>query len=355
MATKLFEEKGHDIRYKILDILDKAAVRNRNHMTAAVKVMNEDYEHAHKLIVTISALIAFFSVSVSFIVLSRLSKNIKGIIDSLTSGSQLVSTASHQIASASEELAQAATEQASSLEEAVAALEEMNTMVTTNATSARKASKLADETRQAALKGEGEIRTLTTSMQEISADSKRIEEIIDVIDDIAFQTNLLALNAAVEAARAGEQGKGFAVVAEAVRTLAQRSSLAAKDISQLIKGSVEKVSRKTAEVDQSAAVLKSIVESAKQVAVMNSEIAVACEEQASGIGQISKAMNQIDQVTQVNAATSEEAAAAAQELSAQSDSMNNTVGVLVLTVNGGSEVPGVPSIEDMVVPIRQAA
>lgn len=330
-AISLFEEKGHDLRVNILDILEKAAERNKAHMAENVKAMHEDYEQAHKLIIMISVLAAAFSMAVAFVVLSRLSKNIKRIIESLSSGSKLVATASHQIASASEELAQASTEQASSLEEAVAALEEMNTMVSNNAMNARKASQLADDTRKTALQGEGEIRNLTASMQEISADSKRIEEIIHVIDDIAFQTNLLALNAAVEAARAGEQGKGFAVVAEAVRSLAQRSSLAAKDISVLIKSSVEKVSHKTSEVDHSASVLKMIVNSAKQVAVMNSEIAVACEDQASGIGQISKAMNQIDQVTQVNAVTSEEAAAAAQELSSQSNSMDHTVGVLVMT------------------------
>lgn len=170
-------------------------------MTTNVKTMHEDYEHAHRLIITISVLIALFSISVAFVVLSRLSKSIKNIITNLSSGSKLVSTASHQIASASEELAQASTEQASSLEEAVAALEEMNSMVTGNANNARRAAHLADDTQQSALQGEREVRNLTASMQEISADSKRIEEIIKVIDDIAFQTNLLALNAAVEAAR----------------------------------------------------------------------------------------------------------------------------------------------------------
>lgn len=154
-------------------------------------------------------------------------------------------------------------------------------------------------------------------MEGIASGSKKIEEIITVIDDIAFQTNLLALNAAVEAARAGEQGKGFAVVAEAVRNLAQRSASAAKDITTLIQDNVSQSENGAKVAGQSGTVLRDIVTSVKKVADLNSEISAASQEQSSGLEQISKAMNQLDQATQGNAASSEEVAASSEEMSAQ--------------------------------------
>jgi methyl-accepting chemotaxis protein len=208
-------------------------------------------------------------------------------------------------------------------------------MVKVNSDHAKEAAKLSENTQAIASRGEEEIRTLMSSMDEISKDSKKIEEIITVIDDIAFQTNLLALNAAVEAARAGEQGKGFAVVAEAVRNLAQRSAAAAKDITDLIKRSVEKIERGSQQAGQSGQVLGEIVSSVKKVSEINAEIAVASEEQSNGIMQIGKAMNQLDQVTQVNAATSEEAAASAQELSGQANQLTQVVDLLAIAVRGG--------------------
>ena len=185
------------------------------------------------------------------------------------------------------------------------------------------------------MQGEREIRNLIESMKDISQSSKKIEEIINVIDDIAFQTNLLALNAAVEAARAGEQGKGFAVVAEAVRGLAQRSASAAKDITALIQDSVSKIDRGSKIVDNSGNALKTIVTSVKKVSDLNNEIATASAEQANGISQISKAMNALDTSTQQNAAASEEVAATSEEMSSQAESLRNLVANLSLIVNGG--------------------
>jgi len=171
-------------------------------------------------------------------------------------------------------------------------------------------------------------------MSEIASGSKKIEEIIHVIDDIAFQTNLLALNAAVEAARAGEQGKGFAVVAEAVRSLAQKSAEAAKDINALIKDNVEKSGHGATIASNSGAVLQDILLAVKKVADLNGEIAAGSREQATGLEQISKAMNQLDQATQGNAASSEEVAASSEEMSSQANALADLVGELQMLVHG---------------------
>lgn len=248
-------------------------------------------------------------------------------------GSQITS-ASQQIANSSQSLSAAATQQASSLEETVATMEELTSMVRLNTDNSKQAANLASTTRDVAERGERDIKALIYSIQSISADSKKIEEITTVIDDIAFQTNLLALNAAVEAARAGEQGKGFAVVADAVRSLAQRSAEAAKDIADLIKKSVEKIEMGSQQAKQGGVVLTEIVTSVRKVAELNNEIASASDEQSQGISQIGKAMNQLDEVTQGNAAVSEEAAAAAEELSAQSVQLKSSAVSLEQVVFG---------------------
>jgi methyl-accepting chemotaxis protein len=206
--------------------------------------------------------------------------------------------------------------------------------VSGNAQNAVQASKLSDGTNEIASRGEQDIRVLVQSMADLSKQSKQIADIITVIEDIAFQTNILALNAAVEAARAGEQGKGFSVVADAVRTLAQKSAGASKDIAVLIKQSVEKIEQSSRQASLSGQVLSDLLQSANKVAQINTAIAAANEEQANGVTQISKAMNQLDQVTQVNAATSEEAAASAEELSAQAKMLDRVVGELFIAIHG---------------------
>ena len=248
-------------------------------------------------------------------------------------GSEL-GTASGQISSVSQSLSAGSTESAASLEETVASIEELSSMVARNADNAKEASSLSADCRSSAERGEAEIRELIQAISEISKGSKKIEEIIKVIDDIAFQTNLLALNAAVEAARAGEQGRGFAVVAEAVRNLAQRSASAAKDITALIQDSVEKVQRGSSLAASSGTALNEIVSSVKKVADINAEIASASAEQSVGITQISKAMLQLDQTTQQNAAASEEAAASAEEMAAQARALLKLVEDLSEVIDG---------------------
>ena len=245
--------------------------------------------------------------------------------------------ASNQIASVSQNLSSSSTQAASSLEQTVASVEELSSMVKLNADNAGQAAVLSREGAQGAESGEKEMQQLIQSMTEISESSKKIEEIIGVIDDIAFQTNLLALNAAVEAARAGEQGKGFAVVAEAVRSLAQRSASAAKDISSLIKDSVSKIEHGARSADKSAEVLQKIVASVKKVSDLNGEIASASQEQANGIAQISKAMNELDTSTQQNAASAEQASSSSSQMQAQAVSLRELVEQLIGVVEGARQ------------------
>lgn len=263
----------------------------------------------------------FLLLGAVFLVASFISKEISELSKRLSESNQQVSGAIHHLTSAGQELSTHATESASSLEEAVASLEEMTSMVKLNSENARQAASLSINSSEEAVKGEAEIHNLIASMKEIAESSKKIEEIINVIDDIAFQTNLLSLNAAVEAARAGEQGKGFSVVAEAVRALAQRSSVAAKDITTLIKESVSKIEMGTEKADRSGDVLKNIVTTVKKVSELNNAISLASEEQAAGIQQISIAMNQIDQSVQKNASSSANIATTAEEINQQATNM----------------------------------
>ncbi|MBK7396319.1 MAG: MCP four helix bundle domain-containing protein [Myxococcales bacterium] len=236
-----------------------------------------------------------------------------------------VATASQQLSGAAEEISSGAQEQASGLEETAASLEEVAATVKQNADNAQHAAQLAANSRDVAEKGGAVVGAAVSAMNEITQSSKRIAEIITTIDEIAFQTNILALNAAVEAARAGEQGRGFAVVAAEVRDLAQRSAAAAKEIKNLISDSADKVEAGSKHVLSSGETLREIVTSVKRVTDMISEIAAASREQNTGIEQVNKAVTQMDQVTQSNAAQTEELSSTAQGLSGQSEQLQRLV------------------------------
>jgi methyl-accepting chemotaxis protein len=243
---------------------------------------------------------------------------VRGAADNLASASQ-------QLAAGSEQLSSGAQEQASSLEETTASLEEITASVRQNADSAKQANQLAAAARDTAEKGGQVVTAAVSAIGDINTSSKKIADIITAIDEIAFQTNLLALNAAVEAARAGEQGRGFAVVAAEVRNLAQRSATAAKEIKALIQDSVHKVEAGSQMVNQSGDVLLEIVSSVKRVSDIVGEIAAASREQSLGIDQVSKAMSQMDQVTQQNAAQTEELSSTAQGLSSSAEQLQGLV------------------------------
>jgi methyl-accepting chemotaxis protein len=249
------------------------------------------------------------------------------IVSSIRSGADTISTASGQIAAGNTDLSSRTEEQAASLEETAASTEELASTVRQNADNARQASQLASGASAVAVQGGQAVADVVDTMNEISASSSKISEIVSVIDGIAFQTNILALNAAVEAARAGEQGKGFAVVASEVRALAQRSAAAAREIKELIEESVGRVGVGAGQVERAGATMKEIVGSVKRVSDIIGEISAASAEQSNGIDQISRAVSQMDEVTQQNAALVEESAAAANSLQDQARELVRAVSV----------------------------
>ena len=304
----------------------------------------EAYQLANTLSIVFSVSGVIFAISIGLYFASTISKTISQISENILSSSTQTAAASQQLTSASSQLSQGATESAASLEETVSSLEELSSMVKLNSDHAKEANSLSQRSLQSAEQGEKEISKLILAMGDMSKSSKKIEEIINVIDDIAFQTNLLALNAAVEAARAGEQGRGFAVVADAVRNLAGRSAVAAKDINNLIKENVEKTEEGVHIADTSGASLKEILTSVKKVADLNSEISAASQEQASGIEQISKAMNHLDSAIQGNASSSEEVASSAAEMSSQAECLSELVLDMKSFISGeGSKTESTPT------------
>ena len=226
---------------------------------------------------------------------------------------------------------------AASIEETSAATEEMSSMIKLNADHTHEAKDLAMKAQDKAQGGKKEVDNLILSMNDIATSSKKIEEIVTVIEDIAFQTNLLALNAAVEAARAGEQGKGFAVVADAVRGLAQKSATSAKEIAALISESVQKIENGHKIVTSSGTMLNDIVIEIEKLTSLSTEISNASNEQASGVSNINKAINEMDGVTQNNATSAQKCAEAATVLSQKSDEMHQMVTELIAVIEGRRE------------------
>ncbi|TFW07151.1 HAMP domain-containing protein [Oxalobacteraceae bacterium OM1] len=261
------------------------------------------------------------------------------VVGEVRGGTDTIATASTQISSGNQDLSSRTEQQASSLEETASSMEELTSTVKQNADNARQANQLATSASDVAMRGGAVVADVVQTMRSINDSANKIVDIIGVIDGIAFQTNILALNAAVEAARAGEQGRGFAVVASEVRSLAQRSASAAKEIKALINDSVEKVEAGTKLVDQAGSTMDEVVASVKRVSDVINEIAAASDEQRAGIEQVNQAIAQMDQVTQQNAALVEEAAAAAESMQEQAGNLSQVVSVFKLDAGAAGAKP----------------
>ena len=330
-AYEISIQKYRPISLKIEQALKEIKELRNQTTKVTVEESINSAEHSRTIVIAICTVAVGLIVILGITLVYILANTLSGISHRISASGKQVAAVSEQLSNASQTLSSSVNEAASSLEETVASLEELSSMVKQNADNAKEAGTLSQSARGAAEEGEKEIKELIIAMNDISHSSKKIEDIINVIDDIAFQTNLLALNA-------GEQGKGFAVVADAVRNLAQRSASAAKDITNLIKDSVSKVERGSQIGEKSGVVLKNIVTSVAKVADLNGEISVASQEQANGIAQIGQAMNQLDQATQGNAASAEEAAAASEEMSAEANTLRDEMKTLIFIVEGNTAI-----------------
>ena len=263
--------------------------------------------------------------------LAAMQERLAQVVGDVRRNAEGVATASAQIAQGNQDLSSRTESQASALEETAASLEELGSTVRQNADNAQQANRLAIDASSVAVQGGEVVEQVVQTMRQINESARRISDIIGTIDGIAFQTNILALNAAVEAARAGEQGRGFAVVASEVRSLAQRSADAAKEIKALIGTSVEKVEQGTTLVDKAGATMGEVVVSIRRVTDIMGEISAASAEQSGGVGQVGEAVTQMDQATQQNAALVEESAAAASSLRNQAEQLVDTVSFFQLS------------------------
>ena len=265
--------------------------------------------------------------------MKRMQEQLTRTIGTIKTLAESIATASHQIAAGNQDLSQRTEEQAASLEETASSMDQLTSTVAQNADNASQANQLAGQAAQVAQQGGTVVSRVVETMDGITSSSGQIANIVGIIEGIAFQTNILALNAAVEAARAGEQGRGFAVVASEVRSLAQRSSAAAKEIKELINDSVERVQAGASHVQEAGAKMSEITHEIRRVTDIMAEITAASQEQSKGIGQVNQAVTQMDAVTQQNSALVEQAAAAASSLESQADELKTSVSMFRLNAS----------------------
>ena len=332
-ANEIFAMQTKPTLAEVQKLLSKISTKIQNNvMTDEEMLAGASSTKNGVIIFSIIAIIC--GITMAYFIVKGITTVLINIIQSLSSGSAQVTSASQQVSESGQSLAEGASEQASSLEEISSSLEEMSSMTKQNADNTNQANNFARDAQTEAKKGSEAMKRLGNAISTIKTSSDETAKIINTIDEIAFQTNLLALNAAVEAARAGEAGKGFAVVAQEVRNLALRSAEAAKDTSSLIEGAQTSADNGVSVSNEVAGILSQIVEVSSKVTSLISEITTASNEQAQGIDQINIGVSQLDQVTQSNAANSEESASAGEELSAQANELSDIIQQLVTLVEG---------------------
>ncbi len=314
----------------LIEMLDNAKLAN----TAAIAESEMRAQLIKSIMMVSSFILAGIYLIFSYLFMNKISGRLSDISENIYTSGVNVSSGSIQLSATSTELSSSSAETSASLTETVSSIEELTSTVKINSEYTTKARVVSNTNAEVARHGLLEAEKLKKSIFELSESSKKIEDIISVIDDIAFQTNLLALNAAVEAARAGEHGKGFAVVADAVRSLAQKSSSSAKELSSLIDDNVEKASHGLKSAEMTVEILNKIGHSVTEVLEYNQQIATSTSEQLLGIQQISQALNQVDEASQSNTAASEEVSATSEELSSQATVLREMVDQLNIIVNG---------------------
>jgi len=316
----LFNETASEFSSQQAALLKAADIRADEHRT-----------RSNTLSIALSALLIAVGVA-SVLVVRNISRTLTGTITELAAGATQVASAANHISSSSQSLAQGSSQQAASLEETAASSEEISAMAQRNSEHLSRVAQLVTQSQDRFLEANKSLDHMVVAMDDIKAQSDRIAKIIKVIDEIAFQTNILALNAAVEAARAGEAGMGFAVVADEVRSLAHRSAQAAKDTATLIEESIAKSHGGKAKVDEVAAAIRLITEESAQVKNLVDDVSLGSQEQTRGIGQVAKAVSEMQSVTHGTAAGAEESASAAEELTAQAGTLNHIVEKLTAMV-----------------------
>lgn len=332
-AFKYFKAH-HDAADNVEKIMNEISEFNKKYADN-VDTESEKAAGVGKIILIGTILASFLLLAILGLTISNLiTKPIERAVEELEGGADQVSSASNQLSSASEQLASGTSEQAAAIQETSSAIEETDSMIRQNTDNTQQAAVMAKNAKDYASKSSVEMDKMLISMGDLKKSSDEISKIIKVIDEIAFQTNILALNAAVEAARAGDAGKGFAVVAEEVRNLAQKSAQATKDTAKIIENNLA-LSNENVEMTQNVSEnIKQIDTEAQKVSELLSEIAVASQEQTQGMGQINKAIQQMEQVLQANASSAEESASASRELSSQADSVKDIVNTLLVMVEG---------------------